>query len=221
MPRPRSDIAPRIIEAARRRFLTEGVDGASLRRIARDAGTSIGMIYYYFPTKDDLFSAVVEDVYAGLLRDLSAVLESNASVEERLRQLYARLGAMTDDEFTVIRIVIREALISTSRLQRVAELMARGHVPLVLQTVMEGTRDGTLTDRQPFPVLMASLATLAIIPQVAIRRVTEEGVHLAIGTLPSPPELAARCMDVLMHGIGGPASESGAADDDGDDVGHG
>ena len=60
--------------AARERFLTEGVDGASLREIARDAGTSIGMVYYYFPTKDELFLAVVEEVYAKLLADLASAL---------------------------------------------------------------------------------------------------------------------------------------------------
>ena len=59
MARPKSDIEPRIIHAARRRFLEDGVDGASLRKIAREAGTNIGMIYYYFPTKDDLFLAYV------------------------------------------------------------------------------------------------------------------------------------------------------------------
>jgi AcrR family transcriptional regulator len=64
MPRPKSDIDARIVAAARARFLVEGVDGASLRSIAQDAGTNVGMIYYYFPTKDDLFLGVVEDVYA-------------------------------------------------------------------------------------------------------------------------------------------------------------
>ena len=46
MARPRGDIAPRILHAARKRFLVEGVDGASLRAIARDARTNKGMIYY-------------------------------------------------------------------------------------------------------------------------------------------------------------------------------
>jgi AcrR family transcriptional regulator len=45
MARPASDIAPRIVHAARERFLFEGVDGASLRNIAKDAGTNIGMVY--------------------------------------------------------------------------------------------------------------------------------------------------------------------------------
>jgi len=60
------------VEAAPSRFLLEGVDGASLRSIARDAGTSIGMVYYYFKTKDELFLAVIETAYRGLLVDFSA-----------------------------------------------------------------------------------------------------------------------------------------------------
>ena len=75
MPRPRSDLAPRILAAARTRILHEGVDGASLRQIAADAGTTIGMIYYYFPTKDDVFLAVVEDVYEKLLVDVERALK--------------------------------------------------------------------------------------------------------------------------------------------------
>src|SRR5262249_27779376 len=67
MPRPRTDIRVRILHAARARFAAKGVDGSSLRSIAADARTSIGMIYYYFPSKDALFLAVVEEVYGNLL----------------------------------------------------------------------------------------------------------------------------------------------------------
>ena len=74
MARPRGNIDQRIVRAARVLFLRDGVDGASLRDIARRARTSIGMIYYYFPIKDDLFLAVVEEVYAKLLGDLGVAL---------------------------------------------------------------------------------------------------------------------------------------------------
>src|SRR6185503_10603877 len=104
MPRPRSDIEPRILKAARARFLSDGVDGASLRTIARDAGTSIGMVYYYFPTKDDLFFAVVEEVYAKLLADMTLALEPNAPVEERMRRFYARVGAVSDAELATVQL---------------------------------------------------------------------------------------------------------------------
>jgi len=201
MPRPRSDIRPRIIQAARERYLEEGVDGASLRAIARDAGTSIGMIYYYFPTKDDLFLGVVEDVYGNLLDDLSVALADDVSVEERIRRLYARVGEMSDVEFVVIRIVIREALVSSSRLERLVERFSRGHLPLVVQTMNDGVREGVLTDRHPLPLLIAAVGSLAIFPQVIRRLLARESPAL-MAMLPSAGELAPALEDVLLHGIG-------------------
>src|ERR1044071_4922714 len=98
MARPRTDIAPRILEAAKHRFRQHGVDGASLRAIAKDAKTSIGMVYYYFPTKDDLFFAVVEKVYEGFLHKLEVALAPEGTVEARLARLYRQLAEVTDDE---------------------------------------------------------------------------------------------------------------------------
>jgi AcrR family transcriptional regulator len=68
--RPKSDIQERIVAAAHQRFLAEGVEATSLRNIAKDADTSIGMVYYYYTTKDDLFLAVVEETYQVILADL-------------------------------------------------------------------------------------------------------------------------------------------------------
>src|SRR6187455_1978641 len=113
MARPRTDIRPRILLAARERFRESGVDGASLRAIARDAKTSIGMIYYYFPTKDDLFFAVVEESYEKILADIEQVLSSAGTAEERLVRLSERIAEATDYEIETVRLVLREALQSS------------------------------------------------------------------------------------------------------------
>lgn len=204
MARPRSDIRPRIIESARTRFLSDGVDGASLRRIAQEAGTSIGMIYYYFPTKDDLFLGVVEDVYAGLLEDLSVALSEEAPVEERIRSLYRRAGAMTDVEFMVVRIVIREALVSSSRLESLMQRVARGHLPLLVQTIQQGVREGVLSDRYPLPVLLASIGVLALFPQI-VRRLIATTSPALVAMLPSAEELAPMLSEIVLGGIGAPS----------------
>jgi TetR/AcrR family transcriptional regulator len=94
MPRPRSDIAPRILKAARARFLSDGVDGASLRSIASEAGTSIGMVYYYFATKDELFFGVVEELYEKLLRDVELAIAPDVPVRERVERLYTRVARL-------------------------------------------------------------------------------------------------------------------------------
>jgi AcrR family transcriptional regulator len=200
MARPRGDIAPRILHAARARFLLEGVDGASLRRIAADAGTSIGMVYYYYPTKDELFFAVVEEIYAKFLADLEQVLTQEASAEERLRALYARAAAMTDDELTVVRVVVREVLLSSSRLERLVARFSTGHLPLVVKMLLEGVAEGHVTDQHHPAVLVASTFALALAPQVMRRML---GGRLPAGIeVPSADALAAEMHDVLLHGIG-------------------
>ena len=203
MARPRSDIGPRIVHAARARFLREGVDGASLRAIARDAGTSIGMIYYYFPTKDDLFLAVVEEIYLALLGDLESRLDRNRPVAERIRLLYERLGALSDDEKQVLRLVIREALASPDRLESLIERFQRGHLPLVLELVNDGTTEGVFRKDLPAGLVLAALMAIGGPAQIVLG-VAER--HLPRKAVPPAPDRAKALVDILFTGIaaGGP-----------------
>jgi len=50
----------KIEDAARRVFTRQGFHGTSVREIAREAGASIGNLYNYYPTKEDLFISVVQ-----------------------------------------------------------------------------------------------------------------------------------------------------------------
>jgi len=198
MARPRSDISERIVHAARARFLEDGVDGASLRRIAKDAHTNVGMIYYYFPTKDDLFLAVVEEVYPRILDDLSRALGDDVPVAARIERMYARLAALSDDELTVIRTIVREALVSSSRRERLLERFARGHLPIVLRAMADGIAAGDLTDRHGPAVLGIAAVALGIGPQLARRMLPEKSPLDAL--VPRGEALARALADVFLHG---------------------
>ncbi len=58
----------RILAAAKSEFATYGLAGARINRIADQAETSKERLYAYFPSKDDLFAAVTEN----LILDVSA-----------------------------------------------------------------------------------------------------------------------------------------------------
>ncbi|MFO0564583.1 MAG: TetR/AcrR family transcriptional regulator [Polyangiaceae bacterium] len=198
MARPRSDIEPRIVHAARRRFLEDGVDGASLRNIARDAGTNIGMIYYYFPTKDDLFLAVVEEIYEKVLLDLETALAAAEPFEARVAAVYRRAGSLTDDEVDVFRLVVREAMVSSSRLDRLVERFKRGHIALMLRAVAEGMANGEVDTRLHPVIATLSTFALGIAPQM-IRRVA--GGRMDWLDLPEGKAFAEQLVHVLFRGI--------------------
>lgn len=199
MARPRTDIRPRILRAARQRFRENGVDGASLRAIARDAKTSIGMIYYYFPTKDDLFFAVVEESYEKILADLERVLAPEGTIEQRLVRLYERIADASDEEVETVRLVAREALLSSARRDRLAQRFTRGHVGLILRTVMEGVKEGAFDSKRHPVVLLLATFSLAFPPQILRRLI---GDRLPLPAAPAGKALARELVDVLFRGVG-------------------
>jgi len=206
MARPRTDIAPRILVAARRHFRRSGVDGAALRAIARDAGTSIGMIYYYFPTKDDLFFAVVEEAYAKILADLEQALLPELPVTDRLHRLFERFAALRDEEIEVLRLVAQEGLMSSPRFERLVTRFLGGHIPLILRTLLDGTREGVLDgSRHPIVLLLATAGLVG--PPQLIRRAV--GERFPLPGAPSGKALAHELVQVLLHGIAPRVAPSG------------
>ena len=61
IPVSETDTAKRqqILDGARRCFLAQGFDGASMNDIVVAAGVSKGTVYAYFPSKEKLFAAMV------------------------------------------------------------------------------------------------------------------------------------------------------------------
>ena len=68
-----------IIEAATAEFLKYGFKDASMRRIASAAGMSASGLYKHFGSKEEMFSALVEPAYEGLL----ALFRQEINVQEQ------------------------------------------------------------------------------------------------------------------------------------------
>ncbi|MFG1696352.1 TetR/AcrR family transcriptional regulator [Nonomuraea sp. NPDC049309] len=64
--RVRAELIREITDIARRRLATEGAGGLSLRAVAREMGMVSSAIYRYFPSRDDLLTALIIDGYNAL-----------------------------------------------------------------------------------------------------------------------------------------------------------
>src|SRR5260370_4199514 len=74
-----------ILDAARKVFETDGLDGASLRAIAAAAGYTPAALYFHFESKEALYAEVLRDSLAKLGHSVSrAILRTNAPAD-RLR----------------------------------------------------------------------------------------------------------------------------------------
>ncbi|UBU15758.1 TetR/AcrR family transcriptional regulator [Nonomuraea gerenzanensis] len=64
--RVRAELTKEITDIARRQLATEGAGGLSLRAVAREMGMVSSAIYRYFPSRDDLLTALIIDSYNAL-----------------------------------------------------------------------------------------------------------------------------------------------------------
>ncbi|MER6063043.1 TetR/AcrR family transcriptional regulator [Streptomyces sp. NPDC001792] len=64
--RARTEVTAAIKEAARRQLAEEGAAKLSLRAVARELGMVSSALYRYFPSRDDLLTALIIDAYDSL-----------------------------------------------------------------------------------------------------------------------------------------------------------
>jgi AcrR family transcriptional regulator len=77
----------RILDGARAAFLRFGFERTTLADIAVGAGVSRSALYHYFPGKEDVLEAVVEEFHAGILKAAGRALEESRTLEEALSRL--------------------------------------------------------------------------------------------------------------------------------------
>ena len=97
----------RIVEAATEAFAANGFRGASTRDIAGRAGTNQGLITYHFRTKDDLWRAAADRIFAMLQKSLDESLASLESEDPRERareaiRAYVRFSAAHPELFCLM-----------------------------------------------------------------------------------------------------------------------
>lgn len=218
MARPKSDIQERILAAARARFIAEGVEACSLRNIAKDADTSIGMVYYYYPSKDEIFLAIVEECYQKFLADLEEVIEKHGDYQARMCGFYRRLGAMKEAEREIIHLVIRESLTSNDRRDRLRSRFLRGHLPLLYRAILQGFESGELDESvNPIVAFGCSMAlggvavaiskfaccgSEAMTSDTTICDKVRESVGKLLPQLPTNEDLAEQLSQIAVRALG-------------------
>jgi AcrR family transcriptional regulator len=94
----------RIQEAARTVFAERGYAGASIELIARAAQLSVGAIYLYFRSKEDLYTSLVEDTLTVFDVEMAQVREQ-AETTKRLRETWSILVRWAEKDIEGPRIL--------------------------------------------------------------------------------------------------------------------
>jgi TetR/AcrR family transcriptional regulator len=100
------DKRQRVLYSAKRAFADKGFTGANVNEIARDAGISVGALYKYFRSKDDIFLAII-DASRDLIEDtLDSILESESGFYGRVEAVLRAAAESSAADPDMVRIYI-------------------------------------------------------------------------------------------------------------------
>jgi AcrR family transcriptional regulator len=151
-----------ILRAARDVFVAKGFHEATTHDVARAAGLSVGSIYTYFASKDEL---VRECILAANKAESDAVLgdlRSDGSAEARLRRAIAGWYHFTVDA-PGVPAFLAEAWAVASRKPLIRDMVARRHeriVTVATVVLQEGVAAGELAPDLDVDATARALAAL-------------------------------------------------------------
>ncbi|MCP2251688.1 transcriptional regulator, TetR family [Prauserella aidingensis] len=91
--RARAELTTEIKDEARRQLADKGANGLSLRAVARELGMVSSALYRYFPSRDELLTALIVDAYNALGGTLDKASAAGGSPADRWRRAATALRA--------------------------------------------------------------------------------------------------------------------------------
>lgn len=163
--RARAELTREIKAAALRQLRTSGADGLSLRAVARELGMVSSALYRYFPSRDDLLTALIIDAYDALGDAVEKAERTVERADVRGRWLAGchAIRAWARSHPHEYALIYGSPVPGYQAPQDTVAAAAR--VPILLIGVLgDAHAAGTLTvrERELTPVLARQVATMAL-----------------------------------------------------------
>jgi TetR/AcrR family transcriptional regulator of autoinduction and epiphytic fitness len=161
-----------IVQAAIAEFRANGFDATSMDRVAATAGVSKRTVYNHFPSKDDLFAQILEELWACSMAGHLAPYRPDRPLRAQLLELLGQKMALLRDPYflDLARVAIAEAIHTPERARSmVAKLSEKDEGALVLLRAAQA--DGKLKAGDAAfmaNVLQGQVKGFAFWPQVAM-----------------------------------------------------
>ena len=195
-----------ILEVAALRFADLGFAETRLEDVGDDVGIGRSAVLYHFKGKRQLYHAVLDGLFGGLLVELRSALTVVSPLSDRLE---AAVGAFVDymaRHPAAARIAVRESVNSDPALREEIRAQARPFLRLLEVAFQEGERSGAFRPVRSDPLHFLSAVAGATLFYIA-------ALPTFVADLPydplSPEPLEAHKRDVLditrrLLGIRGP-----------------
>lgn len=185
--KPRHATRDRLIAAAFRVVAREGLEGASVKTIAAEAGVTPGLLHYHFPTRDALLTAAVRQAQADY-QERARRRRERSTPEALLSASFADAlaGVRRDQDLIRARLAFAVRALSSPDFAPVARELGRVRVQETAQMLaaVRSTTSITAHDRALAALIKAALDGLMLawlsdpeVPLAQAARILERAVR--------------------------------------------
>lgn len=150
----------RVIEVAAQLFLQHGYAGTSLKDVSKELGVSAPAIYWYFPSKEDLYVEVIETSMLEFINSVYTSVTADSPLEQLIQYVRAHVTWQLDksDAARTFDLAHRVKDIPAERLAVVREYQV-GYRDRIRKVLCDGCDQGVFYIDQ-INVTAASIITL-------------------------------------------------------------
>jgi len=156
----------RILNGAQKHFARLGYDAAKLADIAKDAGITRPSLLYHFESKEKLYNAVVEHVFASLRQLFSGISNSDTDFQGLVEGFTQAYVDFLEEHEHVPAIVIREFAGESGRGQ---EIVLEQMVPVLdwVESLLTQAGKGNIREGLPIRAAIMQVASDAMVRAMA------------------------------------------------------
>ncbi|MFT2817140.1 TetR family transcriptional regulator [Leifsonia sp. A12D58] len=150
-----------VLEAARKRFATEGFTGTTIRNIASDAKVDASQVMQFFRSKDELFAAVMS-IPSSVLELFDTAFDGpDENLGERVVQAYLQAWEGAPEDSEPLMAMLRGAIVNDNASSQLADF--------IQSRLLEGAQGRAADDSET--ALRAGLASAMLVGLVTSRRI--------------------------------------------------
>ncbi|HEX4851481.1 MAG TPA: TetR/AcrR family transcriptional regulator [Puia sp.] len=187
-------IVSEIIAGARTLFEKFGLKKTTMEDIAREVGKGKSSLYYYFPSKYEIFEAVVDQEIGELFKTAYKAIEKATSAKDKLKA-YTRVRLSKINKLGNLSQVIKNDLMDNMEVVlKIKKKHATTQVNMVKQIISEGVAKGEFKNIKDHDIDLTAFLFTATFTGISNPLCTDS-------EFPDLSQKADEIVDILVEGL--------------------
>lgn len=150
-----------ILDGAKRLFSQHGLKKTTMEDIAQAAGKGKSTLYYYFPGKNEIFEAVVEDEMKNLIQKVRQAINTSTTAKQKMKAfLRTNLSSIIDCK-NLSKVVREEIFDGLRKLHQIKIKYDQTQVEMMKEIITGGIQSGEFRELPAEMIAKCSFASVA------------------------------------------------------------